>query len=246
MRTEPWLCFACALAVPAVAQADPAGAESEVASTAQGAATTQEREQLLVSGELQFGFSDRLSDSPAFDFEESVDMSLGFSGWVEPSRVLAAGFGYDRVGLGGSHTDAFPGTSRALYDLNAFWLGLRAFPWHKDQTQLFVALRLGASFQEVEASGLQASEIGAGDSFSCSGSEGPGLGLGGGVGLRLGIGDHVLFTTEADFGAHQLSGDLIRNCAPGVGSVTHFSARFGFAYAFDLLQPARAPFAATQ
>jgi hypothetical protein len=197
--------------------------------------------ELTLGLELDGGFGTRLGSSSDYGFSsgERGGLVFGPSAWLAPSRLWAVGVGYERSSLGSDSTQPTLGTLSVERELDAVWLGGRAFPWRTDSMGVFVSIGLGVSWQHVQANGTRVAEgsIGAGSTFDCSGSDGPGLALGGGIGLDVDLDRNLAFVTQLGAAGHRHTSDTLDACAPGSGTLTLVSGRIGFAYRFDLDEP---------
>jgi hypothetical protein len=186
--------------------------------------------------ELDAGFGGRLSSSAAFRRDEQLDFLYGLSGWIELPPSFAFGLGVERVGLGTVSSTSTAPSLRADYDATVFLLGVRAAAWRSELLRAFVELKVGAAVQTLEADGVRqdaAAPVPSGV-FVCDATSGPHFALGGGVGAELLIAPRAAFVGTVGGSAYRLDGDVVGECAPGVGSTASLSARLGFAYHFDL------------
>ncbi|MFO0571692.1 MAG: hypothetical protein U0263_39070 [Polyangiaceae bacterium] len=194
--------------------------------------------EMTLSLELDGGLITRLGDAADYGYTSSERGGIMFGPgvWFSGSRVWSAGVMYQRSRIGSDRTDPIEGSLTIRRDLDALWLGGRAFPWRTDAMGLFIALGLGMSWQHVNADGTRPATdaVSPDQPFSCSGSDGPGIALGGGVGLDVDISNQLAFVTLLNAAAHRHTSDVVEGCAPGSGSVTSVGAQIGFAYRFDL------------
>jgi hypothetical protein len=189
-----------------------------------------------VGPELFAGANARLNDNEGFRDQDHAGISFGLGGWFAPNRTFSLGLVYQRTSLGTAVTDPGENSLSARYDLNTVWLGGRAYPWRADLFGIFILLELGASWQEVGASGTRptASFTVPAQAFACSAVDSPGFALGGGAGIDVDIERQLAFIAQADISGHRLSSDPVDGCAPGAGAATNLGARIGFLYRFDL------------
>jgi|SoiMethySBSTD1v2_1073268.scaffolds.fasta_scaffold02624_19 hypothetical protein len=189
-----------------------------------------------IGPEVFAGTNVRLNDIEGYRDAESAALAFGLGGWFAPNRSYSLGLSYRRTSLGTAMTAPGERSLSARYDLNTVWFGGRAFPWRNDQLGFFILLELGASWQNVSASGTRpsASFTVPAEGFACSATDRPGFALGGGAGLDVDIERQLAFIVEADISGHRLSSDPIDDCAPGAGAATNLGARIGFLYRFDL------------
>jgi hypothetical protein len=191
--------------------------------------------------QISAGLSTRLGgDTSGIPDDEPVDLTYGLGVWFAPVRLWSVGLSYQRLGLGGGETSAGNGGIAVQREVNTFWAGGRAYPLRSDTIGMYVALALGASWQEVSANGSRESPTGGvnpPESFSCSASDGPGFALGAAIGLDVDMERNIAFLAQLDASGHRLTSDPIGGCAPGSGSVTGVGAQIGFMYRFDLDEP---------
>jgi len=195
--------------------------------------------EMTIAPELFAGLNARLGGaSEGFRNEDSAGMTFGLGGWFAPARLWSIGLKYQRTVLGAGETPPGDDSVSAHYNLNTIWLGGRAYPLRNDKVGLFVALQLGASWQDVSANGTRATGAFTtpAASFSCSGSDGPGLALGGGLGVDVDIDRNFAFIAQLEASGHQLTSDPVDGCVAGSGSATNLGTTVGFQYRFDLDQ----------
>ena len=198
-------------------------------------ALADEPPETTLAPEVRAGIKGRFGSSSGIDGAELAGLSYGLGAWLSPTRLYSLGLAWERGGLGSEHTGPSDNSLRVERSSDTLWLGGRAYPLRSDHLGLFVALRLGATWQHLDASGTRAGDgFGPGAVFSCSASDGPGFALGGGVGLTLDIDRQLAFVTEVEGSAHRLTSEVLDGCALGAGSVTAVGAHLGFAYRFDL------------
>jgi len=197
--------------------------------------------ELTLALELDGGLGARLGSSSDYGFSsgERSGLVFGPSAWLAPSRLWAFGVGYERSSLGSDSTQPTLGAISVQRELDAVWLGGRAFPWRTDSMGIFVAIGVGVSWQHLQANGTRVTEgsIGSGSTFDCSGSDGPGLAIGGGIGLDVDLDRNLAFVTQLGAAGHRHTSDTLDACAPGSGTLSVVSGRIGFAYRFDLDEP---------
>jgi hypothetical protein len=191
-----------------------------------------------IGPELFAGMNARLNDNEGFRNADRAGLSFGLGGWLAPNRTYSLGLVYQRTSLGTAQSAPGESNLSARFDLNTVWLGGRAYPLRSELFGVFILLELGASWQNVSASGTRptASFTVPAQSFACSVTDSPGFALGGGAGIDVDIERQLAFIAQADVSGHRLSSDPIDGCAPGAGSATNLGARIGFLYRFDLDQ----------
>jgi hypothetical protein len=188
--------------------------------------------------ELFGGMNYRLGGHDSLDQDETVGMTFGVGAWLAPSRLYSLGLGYQRTGLGSGVSAPETNSLAARYDLNTIWFGGRAYPWRTDRFGLFVSLAVGASWQDLSASGTRATNAftSPAQTFSCSGSDGPNIAFGAGAGVDVDVDRNLAFIAGVDASGHQLSSDVVDSCAMGAGTATNLVGRLAFAYRFDFSQ----------
>jgi len=173
--------------------------------------------------------------------EERVGIGFDLSAWLTLSREYVLGFGLTHADLGnvtaGTGTDGID----ADYDVTAAYLGARAFPWRGESAEMYLGLRVGLGWQDVDAIGIRTLEpnILPPEPFQCSGVSGPGFALGAAVGGSLRLGARSWLTGRVDANGYKMTSDVIDSCVAGIGSVTSVSAGIGLLYAFDLGREAK-------
>ena len=194
--------------------------------------------EMTLSLELDGGLATRLGDPADYGYASSDRSGIVFGPgiWFASTRLWSVGITYQRSRLGSDRTDPLDGSLSITRDLDALWLGGRAFPWRTDAMGLFISLGLGMSWQHVTANGTRPANdaVRPEQPFACSGSDGPGVALGGGLGLDLDISNDLAFIGMLNAAAHRQTSDVVEGCAPGSGSVTSVGAQIGLAYRFDL------------
>ena len=146
------------------------------------------------------------------------------------------GLGVKRADLGEISATAGVSTIDAGYATTALEIGMRAFPFRSRDWDIFVGLRTGLAWQDVEATGLE--QLGTmPDSavpFQCSGVSGPGFALGAEVGVGFRLSPYLWLLGTVDANGYRLSSDTVNDCVPGIGAIATVSGGLGLLYAFDI------------
>src|SRR5262249_35846442 len=126
------------------------------------------------------------------------------------------------------------------YASTALELGGRAYPFKTHSGEIFLGLRTGMVWQDVDATGLRPSiNLQPAQSFTCSDGAGPSFALGAepGGGLRLTRPLWIISTLAFD--GYSLTAERVGNCTSGVGSITALSFGAGLLYTFDIGRDAK-------
>jgi len=169
--------------------------------------------------------------------EERFGVGFDLSAWFTLSTEYVLGFGLTHADLG--NVSAGSGGVDEIevdYGVTAAYLGARAFPVRRESWEIFVGLRVGLAWQDLDARGVRTLEpnVSPPASFTCSGVSGPDLALGAGIGGALRLGRQAWLTGHLDANGYKLTSDVIENCTVGIGSVTNVTLGAGLLYAFDL------------
>lgn len=185
--------------------------------------------------EARLGLLVRPESSEGFDDETHVGADVGLSGYLDLSRVLAAGLELERASLG--RGSAVNGLNIVSTDFSVYsaMLGVRAYPKRSEMVDLFVGLQLGLGMQHVSSAGARAAEpLRAATPFNCSATDSPGLQIGGGVGARFMLSPRWGIGARVNATGRRLTSDVVDNCGQGIGSATTLTASVGLGYDFDL------------
>jgi len=188
---------------------------------------------LTLEGKL--GFSVRPESAGGFDDESQVGADVGLSLYVDLKRELAAGLEIDRVSLGrGSAISGFDSIT-VDYTVSSAMLGLRAYPKRSELVDLFVGFQVGVGIQGVSAAGTSADgALTPAISYTCGGSDSPAFQIGGGIGARLMLTSRWGVTARVGGTGRRLTGEVVEECARGIGTATTISGSLGVGYDFDL------------
>lgn len=188
---------------------------------------------LTLEGRL--GFLVRPDSGSGFDHETNVGAELGLSLYMELKRELAAGLEIERASLGRGTAIHGLDSVNIDYTVSSAMLGLRAYPKRTELLDVFVGLQVGVGIQGVSATGtanngplLPASP------YSCGASDTPAFQIGGGIGARLMLTPRWGLTARVNGTGRRLTGEMVEDCAQGIGTATTVSAGLGIGYDFDL------------
>lgn len=191
------------------------------------------RAPLTLEGRL--GLLLRPDSGSSFDDETHSGVELGLSLYVDLKRELALGLELERAGLGRGTALSGLDSVSIDYSASSIMLGLRAYPKRSELLDLFVGVQLGAGVQGVSASGTASRGFSApARAYRCAVSDVPGLQLGGGVGARLMLSPRWGLTARINGTGRRLSGELVDDCAQGIGSAITVSGSLGLGYDFEL------------
>jgi hypothetical protein len=188
---------------------------------------------LTLEGKL--GFSGRPESSGGFQDESQVGAELGLSLYTDVKRELAVGLEVDRVSLG--RGTALNGLDSVTVDyaVSSAMLGLRAYPRRSELIDLFIGIQLGVGIQGVSAAGTSSEgALTPAVSYTCAGSDSPGFQIGGGIGARLMLTPRWGVTARVAGTGRRLTGEVIEDCARGLGTATTISGSLGLGYDFEL------------
>jgi hypothetical protein len=188
---------------------------------------------LTLEGKL--GFSVRPESSGGFEDESQVGAEVGLSLYTDIRRELAVGLEVDRVSLGRGTAISGLDSVTVDYTVSSAMLGLRAYPWRSELVDLFVGLQVGVGIQGVSAAGtVSDGALDPAVSYTCGGSDSPGFQLGGGVGARLMLTPRWGVTARVGGTGRRLTGELVEDCARGIGTATTIAGSIAFGYDFEL------------
>jgi hypothetical protein len=185
--------------------------------------------------EGRFGFLVRPESGNGFDEESHTGVELGASLYLELKRELAAGLEIERASLGRGTAIRGLDSVSIDYSVSSAMLGVRAYPKRTELFDVFVGIQVGVGIQGVSAAGT--ANNGAllpASSYRCGASDAPAFQIGGGVGARLMLSPRWGLTARLNGTGRRLSGELIEDCAQGLGTATTLSAGLGLGYDFEL------------
>jgi hypothetical protein len=172
--------------------------------------------------------------SSSASHEERAGLGIDGTLWFTLSPQYVVGFGVRRDDLGSIASSSGVNTIDAGYAMTAIELGMRAFPFRARDWDVFVGLRAGMAWQDVDATGLQ--QLGpmpdSAESFSCSGVSGPGFAFGAEVGAAFRASSRLWLTGTVDLNGYRLSSDVVGDCVSGAGAISTVSAGLGLLFAF--------------
>lgn len=177
----------------------------------------------------------RPGSSSGFQDQTHAGAAFGLSLYLDLSRKLAAGLVLDRSSLG--RATALSGLTSVNVDhsVTSAMLGLRAYAKRTELFDLFIGVQLGAGLQTASATGTESrGPLLSPVPYACHATDTPGLQLGAGAGARLMFTPRWGVSAQVDGVARRLTGEVIDNCAQGIGGTTTLTAGVGFGYDFDL------------
>jgi hypothetical protein len=184
----------------------------------------------LLRGGSRIGSTGFITDS-----EERAGLGFDLAAWFRLAPEYSFGLALKRADLGSIAYTAGQSTINADYATTALELGGRAFPLHGVDGELFLGLRVGLAWQDVEATGLRPIvNLQPSQPFSCDDVAGPGFALGGELGGSLRLTRSFWLTGTVGADGYHLTGDPVGDCVAGIGSITAVSVGAGLLYAFDL------------
>jgi hypothetical protein len=188
---------------------------------------------LTLEGRL--GFLVRPDSSAGFDHETNVGAELGLSLYMDIKRELAAGLEIERSSLGrGTAINGLDSVS-IDYSVSSAMLGLRAYPKRSELVDVFVGLQVGLGIQGVAATGTASNgALLPASPYSCGASDTPAFQIGGGIGARLMLTPRWGLTARLNGTGRRLTGEMVEDCAQGIGTAATVSAGLGLGYDFDL------------
>jgi hypothetical protein len=221
--------------VPAAA-AEPETAAAKADDVAAGASESWRRIESPLTFEARLGFGLRPDSGLGFTDETTAGAELGLSLYFGLGERLAAGIALDRASLGRGTGLSGIDSVTAEYDVYSAMLGLRALPLRSDFVDLFVGFQLGAGVQTLTATGTSGtgSITAPARVFSCDASDTPALQLGGYLGARFMLAPRWGVSARLNGVGRRLSGEVLDDCAPGLGSLVSVGAGLGVGYDFEL------------
>ena len=188
---------------------------------------------LTLEGRL--GFLVRPDSGSGFDHETNVGAELGVSLYMELKRELAAGLEVERASLGRGTAIHGLDSVNIDYTVSSAMLGLRAYPKRTELVDVFVGLQVGVGIQGVSATGtVNNGSLLPASPYTCGASDTPAFQIGGGIGARLMLTPRWGLTARLNGSGRRLTGEMVEDCAQGIGTATTVSAGLGVGYDFDL------------
>jgi len=182
----------------------------------------------------------RFGSTPGADSESRAGLGFDAGIWGRLASEYAFGLVVKRSSLGSLALTEGQAAVNAQYAATAVDLAARAYPLHGANGEIFLGLRVGLVWQDVEGSGLRPSvNLQPPEVFTCSGGSGPGFALGAELGGSLRLARSFFLTGNLGFDGYHLDSDRVDECVAGVGSTTALSFGAGFLYAFDLDREAK-------
>lgn len=180
------------------------------------------------------------STSFIVDSEERAGVGFDLAAWLRLAPEYVFGLALERRDLGSIAHTSGQNTINADYATTALELGGRAYPLRGTDGEVFLGLRVGLAWQDVDATGLRPSvNLQPAQSFACSDSSGPGFALGAEFGGALRLTQAFWLTGSVGADGYRLSSDQVGDCVGGIGSITAVSLGAGLLYAFDIGREAR-------
>jgi hypothetical protein len=185
--------------------------------------------------DVRLGFAWRPESDSGFDDEDTFGSELGASLYFDLKPEIAAGIEIDRASLGRGTAISGLDSVTVDYTVTSALLGFRAYPMRSELFDVFVTLQVGAGIQGVSASGTQRSgSLVPAGVYTCGGSDQPAFQIGGGIGARFMLSPRWGLTARINGTGRRLSGELVDECARGLGTTTNVGANIGVGYDFDL------------
>jgi hypothetical protein len=185
--------------------------------------------------DARLGFSWRPEGASGFDDEDTLGSELGASAYFELKREIAAGVEIERTSLGRGTAMSGLDSASIDYTVTSLLLGFKAYPRRSDLLDLFVGFQVGAGIQSVSASGIENNGgLVPASVYTCSGSDTPALQIGGGIGARFMLSPRWGLTARVNGTGRRLTGELVDDCARGLGTATSVSGSLGLGYDFDM------------
>lgn len=185
--------------------------------------------------DARLGFSWRPEGDAGFDDEDTLGSELGASLYFELKREIAAGIELERTSLGRGTAITGLDSVSVDYTATAALLGFRAYPLRRELLDVFVGFQVGAAVQSVSAAGTRNNGgVLPASVYECSGWDQPALVIGGGIGARFMLSERWGVTARVNATGRRLNGELVDDCARGIGTVTSVSGGLGIGYDFDM------------
>ena len=170
-----------------------------------------------------------------FDDESHTGAELGASLYLELKRELAAGLEIERASLGRGTAIRGLDSVSTDYTVSSAMLGLRAYPKRTELFDVFVGIQVGVGIQGVSAAGTANNgALQPASAYRCGASDAPAFQIGGGIGARLMLSPRWGISARLNGTGRRLSGEVIEDCAQGLGTATTLSAGLGLGYDFEL------------
>jgi hypothetical protein len=214
---------------------DAAGTVARPATSQPAASPPWPRAHSPLTLEGRLGFLVRPDSGSGFDHETNLGAELGFSLYMALKRELAAGLELERTSLGRGTAIHGLDSVNVDYTVSSAMLGLRAYPKRTELLDLFVGLQVGVGIQGVAATGTTNNgSLLPASPYSCGASDAPAFQIGGGIGARLMLTPRWGLTARLNGTGRRLTGEMVEDCAQGIGTATTVSAGLGLGYDFDL------------
>jgi len=186
--------------------------------------------ELLGRFQGRFGSTNDLADS-----EQRAGLGFDLGLWLRLASEYAVGLVLKRADLGSLALTEGQTTINAGYASTLLELGGRAYPYRGKNGEIFLGLRVGMAWQDVDATGLRPSiDLQPAQPFSCSDVSGPGFALGADLGGAVRLTRPLWLTGGFAFDGEHLTSERVGECVAGIGSITALSFGGGLLYTFDL------------
>jgi hypothetical protein len=178
----------------------------------------------------RFGSANDLADS-----EQRAGLGFDLGLWLRLASEYAIGLIVKRNDLGSVALSEGQTTINAGYASTLLELGGRAYPYRGNNGEIFLGLRVGMAWQDVDATGLRPSiDLQPSQPFSCSDVSGPGFALGADLGGAVRLTRPLWLTGGLGFDGAHMTSERVGECVAGIGSITALSFGGGLLYTFDL------------
>jgi hypothetical protein len=174
------------------------------------------------------------------DSEQRAGLGFDLGLWLRIASEYAVGLLVKRSDLGNLALTEGQTTLNAGYASTMLELGGRAYPYRGKNGEIFLGLRVGMAWQDVDATGLRPSiDLQPAQPFSCSDVSGPGFALGADLGGAVRLTRAFWLTGGLGFDGAHLTSERVGDCVAGVGSITALSFGGGLLYTFDIGRDAK-------
>ena len=178
----------------------------------------------------RFGSANDLADS-----EQRAGLGFYLGLWLRIASEYAIGLILKRNDLGSLALTEGATTMNAGYASTLLELGGRAYPYRGKNGEVFLGLRVGMAWQDVEATGLRPSiNLQPAQPFTCSDVSGPGFALGADLGGAVRLTRPLWLTGGLGFDGAHMTSERVGDCVAGIGSITALSFGGGLLYTFDI------------
>jgi hypothetical protein len=177
----------------------------------------------------------RPDSGTGFDHETNVGTELGLSLYMALKHELAAGLEIEHASLGRGTAISGLDSVSTDYTVSSAMLGLRAYPKRSELVDVFIGLQVGVGIQGVSTTGTASNgALLPASAYKCGASDVPAFQIGGGIGARLMLSPRWGLSARINGTGRRLTGDMVEDCAQGIGTATTVSAGLGLGCDFDL------------